>query len=544
MQRKMFRSFIILFCFLSIVSKKVICQVDTIRFQSTSDTTRKIEIVQAKDLRQITLGDGQIIETLAGNAIVKQGKTILSGDSIVLNKLLGIAEVFGHVHINDADTVNTYSDYLKYMGNEQVAYLKKSVKLTDGKATLTTNDLIYDLRTGIATYQNGGKVKNQNTTLTSESATYYSDTKDVFFKNNVHLKDPKYEMNADSLRYNTAYKTAYFISPTHIISEQSTIDTKSGNYNLESGEAVFNEKTIFKDKSRYMSGNKVAFEEKTNTIQIEGNGKLVDSTNQVMVLGDKIFIDKKNGSFLATRKPIMIFYKNQDSTFITADTLYSNKRIMTASEIILNRKKSGITDSLKLNAPPGKMDSIRIFKAYENVKIFNDSMQAVCGNLIFSTEDSVFKLYQKPFCWNGNTQLSGDTILLFTKNQQPQRLFVYNNAMVINKTEQGFYNQMVGKTMNGSFVDGNIDYIRTKGVPAESIFYPQGEDSAYTGMNKSSCDVIDIFFRNKNINKIKFVNQVKGTLYPMNQIPENYTFLKGFNWQDSIRPKNKFAIFE
>ena len=544
MQRKMFRCYIILFCFLSIISKKAICQVDTFKFQINSDTTRKIEIIKAKDLRQITLGDGQVIETLAGNAIVKQGKTILSGDSIVLNKLLGIAEVFGHVHINDADTVNTYSDYLKYIGNEQVAYLKKSVKLTDGKVTLTTNDLVYDLRTGIATYQNGGTIKNQKTVLTSESAVYYSDTKDVFFKNNVHLKDPKYEMNADSLRYNTAFKNAYFISPTHIISEQSTIDTKSGSYNLETGEAVFNEKTIFKDKSRYMSGNKVAFEEKTNTIQIEGNGKLVDSANQVMVLGDKIFIDKKNGSFLATRKPIMIFYKNQDSTFITADTLFSNKRIMTASEITLNRKKAGITDSLKLNAPPGKMDSIRYFRAYQNVKIFNDSLQSVCGNLIFSTEDSVFKLYQKPYCWNGHTQLSGDTILLFTKSQQPQRLFVYNNAMVINKTEEGFFNQMVGKTMNGSFIGGNIDYIRTKGIPAESVFYPQGEDSAYTGMNRSSCDVIDIFFKNKNINKIKFVNQVKGTLYPMNQIPANLQFLKGFNWNESFRPKNKFAIFE
>jgi len=544
MQRKIFRCYIILFCFLSIINTKAFCQVDTFKLQITSDTTRKIEIIQAKDLRQITLGDGDVIETLAGNAIVKQGKTILSGDSIVLNKLLGIAEVFGHVHINDADTVNTYSDYLKYLGNEQVAYLKKSVKLTDGKVTLTTNDLIYDLRTGIATYQNGGTVKNQNTILTSESATYYSDTKDVFFKNNVHLKDPKYEMNSDSLRYNTTLKTAYFISQTHIISEQSTIDTKSGTYNLQTGEAVFNDKTIFKDKSRYMSGNKVAFEEKTNTIQIEGNGKLVDSVNQVMVLGDKIFIDKKNGSFLATKKPIMIFYKNLDSTFITADTLFSNKRIMTATEITENRKKEGITDSLKLHAPPGKMDSIRYFRAYQNVKIFNDSLQSVCGNLIFSTEDSVFKLYQKPFCWNGNTQLSGDTILLFTKNQQPQRLFVYNNALVINKTEQGLFNQMMGKTMNGTFVDGVIDYIRAKGFPAESIFYPQDEDSSYTGMNRSSCDVIDIYFRNKNINKIKFVNQVKGTLYPMNQIPANFQLLKGFNWNESVRPKNKFAIFE
>jgi hypothetical protein len=103
---------------------------------------------------------------------------------------------------------------------------------------------------------------------------------------------------------------------------------------------------------------------------------------------------------------------------------------------------------------------------------------------------------------------------------------------------------MLGKTINGTFADGNIDYIRAKGMPAESIFYPQDEDSAYTGMNRSSCDVIDIFFKDKNINKIKFVNQVKGTLYPMNQIPVSLQFLKGFNWNESVRPKNKFAIFE
>ena len=96
-------------------------------------------------IRFITLNDSVSLKTIAsdviGGAIVKQGNTILSGDSISLNEYTNIAEVFGHVHINDADTVNTYSDYLKYLGKEQIAYLKKDVKLTDGKASLFTNDL-------------------------------------------------------------------------------------------------------------------------------------------------------------------------------------------------------------------------------------------------------------------------------------------------------------------------------------------------------------------------------------------------------------------
>jgi hypothetical protein len=158
--------------------------------------------------------------------------------------------------------------------------------------------------------------------------------------------------------------------------------------------------------------------------------------------------------------------------------------------------------------------------------------------------DSIFKLFKHPVCWNGNTQLSGDTMYLHTKNQQPEKVDIFYNAMLINKTTENIFNQMSGKTMNGFFVDGKIEYIRTRGNPAESIFYPQDDDSAYIGMNRTKGDVIDVFFENNEIKKVKVVNDVSGTLYPMKQIPNEQKRLKLFNWQDSIRPKSKLAIFE
>jgi hypothetical protein len=116
--------------------------------------------------------------------------------------------------------------------------------------------------------------------------------------------------------------------------------------------------------------------------------------------------------------------------------------------------------------------------------------------------------------------------------------------MVVNQSNPQLYNQMGGRTINGYFVDGNIDYVRVKGSPAESVFYPQDEDSAYVGMNRSSGDVIDIFFINKELNKVVFVNDVNGTLYPLKQIPAGEEKLKGFIWLDKRRPKTKWALFE
>ena len=63
---------------------------------------------------------------------------------------------------------------------------------------------------------------------------------------------------------------------------------------------------------------------------------------------------------------------------------------------------------------------------------------------------------------------------LFTQNQKAKRLYVFNNGIVINRTKEGLFNQIGGRTLNAYFKEGVIDYIRVKGSPAESIFYPAG----------------------------------------------------------------------
>ena len=188
--------------------------------------------------------------------------------------------------------------------------------------------------------------------------------------------------------------------------------------------------------------------------------------------------------------------------------------------------------------------TVRYFMAFHQVRIFNDSMQAVCDSLLYEDKDSTFKLFKNPVLFSHESQISGDTMYLFTKNKKPTRLYVFDKGIIINKTHEDMYNQIGGRTLNGYFVKGTIDYMRVKGQPAESIFYPQDNDSAYTGMNRAKADVIDIFFRNKELYKVKFSNDVDGTMYPMRKIPEDVKHLKKFIWLEKRRPKNKLELFE
>ena len=120
------------------------------------------------------------------------------------------------MHINDRDSIHTYSDYLRYLGNEKKAYLKGNVKLTDGKGTLTTPDLDYDLNTHIGIYAKTGKVISDKTVLTSTEGLYYGETKDVYFKKNVVLVNPDYTVINDTLLFNTYTNVATFTVPTVI----------------------------------------------------------------------------------------------------------------------------------------------------------------------------------------------------------------------------------------------------------------------------------------------------------------------------------------
>ena len=587
----------------------LICNANNIFAQinpaASSDTLRTIEIIRGNTLRETTVDSLTKIETIAGNVILHEGTTKFTCDSAVINRRFNTMEAFGNVHINQGDSLFTSSQYIKYLGHERIAYLKKNVTLTDKKSMLTTQDLEYNLTTSIGKYNTGGKVVNGKTTITSTQGVYYEDTKDVYFINKVDVVDPKTKIKADSLLYNTQTQKITFIGPTTIKNKDANITTSQGTYDLKNGDAFFGNRSLVKDSSgRIYQANNIAFDDKSGQAQLEGNAIIKDSASRLIITGNQIFLDKKSNSFLATKKPVLIIWQDKDTTYISGDTLFSGltkkiyqddiivkdsakqklpktiARDSSVSENIKDDSTTNITakndsvnsvdvqnDSTKNNIlkkdPPipiaigskvisktqlinsDKADtSIRYFLAYHHVRIFNDSLQAVSDSLFYSSADSVFRLFYDPVIWSGNNQVTGDTIFLYTKNKKAERVYVFEKGIMINKINSEFYNQVEGKTINGYFKDGVIDYMRVKGSPAESIYFVQDKDSAFTGMNNADGSVIDMFFIKQQLDKVKFVNDVHGKLYPMRQIPQDKRYLKKFIWLDKRRPKNKLELFE
>jgi lipopolysaccharide export system protein LptA len=509
---------------------------------TAEDTMTVVEILGARKLEFIKLNDSIQLQILAGNVRLKQGNTLFNCDSCVINNSSHEFEAWGHVHINDSDTADAYSSHLLYLINKKMAYLDGGVKLTDGKGSLTTPDLEYDVETKVGIYKHGGKVINKKSILTSEEGYYYTDLKDVYFKNKVELKDPAYFIKTDSLLYNTENETARFIAETFIKdSSGRTIETKEGSYNLHTGKAEFAQRPIVHDKNLFATGNEMASDDSTGIVQMRGNAVVIDSLNNTTILAGEIFVNKKTNSFLAIKKPLMIVKQDNDSIYITADTLFSARLTD-----LHGKKDSVFKDSVKGRKPiavNNKDSTNRYFEAFRHVRIFSDSLQAVCDSMFYSFKDSVFRLFDDPIIWSKGSQITGDTVLLFTKNRKADRMKVFNNSFLVNNVDPEIFNQVKSTRMDGYFKEGALDSVRASGF-AECIYYIQDEDSAYTGINESKSDVLDVYFANQQLQKVVFRSAVSGTIWPIKQKDPKEMRLQNFRWLEARRPKTKFELFE
>ena len=506
----------------------------------TGDSTQTVYIWHSDTLRELRR-DSIAIQSLFGHVKLQSDKTLFFTDSLAMNHKDNYIEAFGHVHINDKDSTDIYSDYMKYFVDTKNIIFQKNVQLNDGKGTLSTDELHYDMNMHIGDYYNGGKVVNKNTTVTSREGTYYADTKDVYFKKNVKLVDPAYDLTADSLLYNSEQQLATFITNTFIRdSSGRTIKTREGFYDLKNHRAQFGKRPTITDKGETITADNIHFDDSTGISTAQGNAVFRDTVQNLTLISNLMIANKKTNSFLATQKPLIILKQDKDSIYITGDTVYSSN----IPDSVLNRPDSVQGMAIVRTAKNPSDSSLRYLQIYHHVRIFSDSLQAVADSCYYSGLDSIFRLFINPVAWAGGYQVTGDTMFLYTKNKKPDRLYVFENSLVVGKTYTNMYNQIKGNTLNGYFKGGVIDYMRTQGS-AEAVYYIKDDSMALVGVNRvNKADIIDLIFLDKQLNKVVLRQDADGIMYPIRKVNPDEMKLRNFKWLEERRPKTKYELFE
>ena len=187
--------------------------------------------------------------------------------------------------------------------------------------------------------------------------------------------------------------------------------------------------------------------------------------------------------------------------------------------------------------------AVTFIDAWRNVKVFRSDLQALCDSLVYTDLDSMARMYIDPVMWNEQRhQFTADSMQLVMKNNVLSKANLLSNAFIASQEDTLHYNQIKGTEMVAYFKDNDLYRFDALGG-ASMIFYLR-EDSLITMMNQKEGKIISARLKNREIERIKYIESLKNDAHPVFNLEIEKQRLKGFNWRGAERPLSRFELVD
>ncbi|MFM2206698.1 MAG: hypothetical protein RL213_673 [Bacteroidota bacterium] len=497
------------------------------RLQAQPATKTRIELLNA-DISEFNQEQNASATRLIGNVRFRHESAVMSCDSAYMFRDENRLEAFGHIRMNQGDSLQLTGGKLDYDGNTRVAQVYKDIVMTDRKMTLRTRRINYDVAKGQAYYSDSAHIEDGENVLTSRNGSYSSSSKDLFFKKNVLLVNPRYTLRCDTLRYNTRNETAYFLGPTDIRTKDSRMYCEHGWYDTGRQLSYFFGRSFLETDGQVLRGDTLYYDQRREIGKGLGHVSLFDSSRQLIIRGSYAERHQLTDSSWVTGDAEMVQFDEHDSLFLHADTL-----LAVGNPAVADTDRTG-----------------KDVYAFHRVRMYKTDLQGSCDSLVYTFADSTIHFYRDPMLWSGPNQLTADSIRLVTGNKRLERIHLQRNAFITSQSDTlqtgpvdslGF-NQISGKNMTGFFRDNELYRIDVSGN-VQTIYYAKSKKGSDVAVNRADCSDMRIGVNKNEVRKITFVKDPEGTLYPVKDMKTSELRLKGFRWESEERPKNRTDIF-
>ncbi len=442
-----------------------------------------------------------------------------------------------------------------YHVNEKQVYFKGEVLAVDPEFTMRTDTLGFNTETQMVHFLAPTIISQKGSRIYCEGGFYDIENNFAEFDQNPQYERDGQRGRSRKMRYNGSTKEYTLEGDAYV--EEPAADRKAYadviRYNTDTEKAVFIGNVDYRDSTQQISGQEVRYDSRNKQYQLSGRGRVSDPPNIIeadsidfnnelgdgMALGNVIWQDTANDyTLLAFRLDY-----NKETEFINAyggfGELAEQGRPLMKSLIEKDTLYMS-ADTLTSFKPDTSSDS-RLLLAYQDVRIYKSDLQAACDSLTYSSADSIFrffKLANLPIIWSDTSQFSADTIRMALKDKKLDRIWLRQNALVINSEDERMFNQIKGRDNTVYFRDNEAREMLVEGN-AQAVYYALDDKGAYVGVNETECSEMRLFFSNNQVESIKFYTEPKGKFIPMKEAGSSETKkLEGFFWEKIRRPRS------
>ncbi len=459
------------------------------------------------------------IVILKGNVRLRHGSWVMTCDSANLNEVTNSFDAFGHVRIQEGDSISITAGEMLYDGMAALAELHNNVILTKDVTTLFTERLFYDRNQKVAYYDNFGTLADSVNTLTSIYGEYNTSSDEALFQNQVHLENDRFTLDTDILHYNTKTSICRIVSPTVIETTDSvTIETDRGFYNTDTEQSILLDRSLVTHPDGTMTGDSILYDKKRQICQAFYDVVIDNQEDQVTYFGDYGYMDEANGYTYATGRAYVMDYSEEDTLYMSAE----------------------IMEGLKRNLPPlpGTTDSLEVkyTKGYHDVRLYRKDIQAIGDSIHYFSVDSLIKLFGSPILWNDSTQLKGDTIYAHLANDTIDHAFAWPNASTVRWIDSVKQDRVKADTIQAYFREGTLDHAFYRSN-VESRYYLQQEKAKhYYALAQVRNPQMDVYIADDKLDHILWHGKAEGTIHPIQDLTDELRQMSGAEWHGDKRP--------
>ncbi len=441
-----------------------------------------------------------------------------------------------------------------------------------------TNRLVYESAKRLATFSNNTNAWKEDNMLSANGG-WYDRRKEIFlFTNNVHVMTTDQEGWSDSLYYYRGPGNVHMLGHVQVMDTTRNVAALAGSifYEDKLSQVTLTRHPAIVIKTHdqnkldtvYVGANKLVYKT-TKKCDIDSltvsvaQGRIKDlSGDPVTEYRKKAAADAAQQAKEASkddpnRPPEAIAGKQAQGKANNGkapqtkegsalkDTLAqkpsSDGKTDAKDSVSSKNGKEAATDSTKVQKDTTK---IGFLTALKNVKIYRKDMQVVCDSLLYSDLDSLARLFKKPVVWNEVTrQYSADSIFVVMKNSTIDRAHLLSDAFIITQEDSttSAFDQIKGTEMVAYF-DSTSALRRFDALGGASALFYLKEHDALATVNKVESKMLYAIFKKGDIDRIYYFDAAKNDAFPVVQLTKPDRELKGFDWQDKLRPKTKDSV--
>ncbi len=479
--------------------------------------------------------DGQIIEGQTGRYESENKVFSFIGDVQIFN-----------------DSIFIRSVSAEYYSNEEKAYFHTAVTAWKERDTLFCNEADYWREGELLTLKKDNYIATENQEVWGDNIKYYRESGDAELSENVQIRD---QSQSTVLLGDKGF---YYRSPMRVILTQNPVvamySEEERTVKERDSLGIEHDKTeIFKD-TLFAVGDSIIMHQLymhqvSESEIIEAKSRL--ETAEIDPLKE---INEENEKFLSA------YYRNKsmmgkpvpppsvakkDVPNIEDESTDSlevdNKGLDTLSIDIQKDSIDNVipTDTLNVELDTTKVNFLRLFN---NVKVYRSNLSGKCDSLIYTSLDSMARFYKEPvLLYDQKNQFTAEEISVTIKDNVIHRANLINNAMIIAEEDSIHFDQIKSVEMIAYFKDSELYRFDALGGVQAMLFFREREEEI-TLMNQKECKLMSAKIKDNEINRVKYIGEVKSDLIPTYNLPIDKQRLRGFAWEKDDLPKNRFEL--